>query len=548
MASFGTRDRHLDAASGREVVLCHQCRHEWYRDQRESLACPLCNSEAVEIVEPNNDPRAFPEFSFPSFFSDRSRQRRPEPDSDPEEDDIDDHFRRGGSPGTTFGAARVDREPPTRQDGDAILRRFADMLMNDLGGVRTPRAQPDPLFPFGRGQSRDRDDGLDQFGIFPPPGARSPGAPPAFQRTTFRSGPNSATFTFISTTSNVPEGAGAPPIPPAFPALFSQIMSNASPPSEREGRPAGSPGARPMPPGPMNFPTGLHEILASLLNPQAAVHGDAVYTQEALDRIITSLMEQNPSSNAAPPATQTAIERLEKKRIDENMLGPEGKAECTICIDELHKGDEVSVLPCSHWFHGECVILWLKEHNTCPICRASIEGEQSGQSGQNSNSNSAQQSSAQQTQQSRPDQHFEFRRAGPFALRSERYSRTRQENEERLNAIRNAGGYGSGSTINSPARRNSLSPSSTRDRPAGPTRRVRSPSLSRDRDAGESRYGDYSSGRSSQSRDTRDRAGQPGQSGQSSRDSNYGGAFSWIRDHLTRGSNSQSDRDRDRRR
>ncbi|PSR83674.1 hypothetical protein BD289DRAFT_336788, partial [Coniella lustricola] len=107
-----------------------------------------------------------------------------------------------------------------------------------------------------------------------------------------------------------------------------------------------------------------------------AVHGDVVYSQEALDRIITQLMDNNPQSNAAPPATEAALESLEKKKLDQEMLGDSTKAECTICIDEMNIGDEVTVLPCKHWFHGECVVLWLKEHNTCPICRASIEKQQ----------------------------------------------------------------------------------------------------------------------------------------------------------------------------
>ena len=85
-------------------------------------------------------------------------------------------------------------------------------------------------------------------------------------------------------------------------------------------------------------------------------------------------MEAEPQSNAAPPATQSAIERLEKKRLDEQMIGSHDKAECTICIDEIYLGEEVIVLPCKHWFHGECVLLWLKEHNTCPICRDPVEG------------------------------------------------------------------------------------------------------------------------------------------------------------------------------
>ncbi len=122
---------------------------------------------------------------------------------------------------------------------------------------------------------------------------------------------------------------------------------------------------------PMNPQVGaaLHQILASLMNPAVAVHGDAVYSQEALDRIISSLMEANPLSNAAPPASQAAIERLDTKEVDDEMLGPEGRAECTICIVEVERGSEVAVLPCKHWFHAECVVMWLKEHNTCPVCR-----------------------------------------------------------------------------------------------------------------------------------------------------------------------------------
>jgi hypothetical protein len=84
-------------------------------------------------------------------------------------------------------------------------------------------------------------------------------------------------------------------------------------------------------------------------------------------------MEANPQSNAAPPASESAIEKLEKKKLDRQMMGDSPKVECTICIYEMNLGDEVTVLPCKHWFHGECVVLWLKEHNTCPICRTPIE-------------------------------------------------------------------------------------------------------------------------------------------------------------------------------
>ena len=54
------------------------------------------------------------------------------------------------------------------------------------------------------------------------------------------------------------------------------------------------------------------------------------------------------------------------------MMGNDGRAECSICMDEVEIGQEVTVLPCNHWFHGECVTAWLKEHDTCPHCRKGI--------------------------------------------------------------------------------------------------------------------------------------------------------------------------------
>ena len=120
------------------------------------------------------------------------------------------------------------------------------------------------------------------------------------------------------------------------------------------------------------FARGLQEIL-NLFNPANAMMGDAVYSQEALDRIITQLMEANPQSNAAPPATEEGLNKLERKVVDKQLLGPEGKAECSICIDEMKEGQTAVFLPCKHWFHEECVVLWLKEHNTCPVCRTPIE-------------------------------------------------------------------------------------------------------------------------------------------------------------------------------
>lgn len=121
--------------------------------------------------------------------------------------------------------------------------------------------------------------------------------------------------------------------------------------------------------GPAGNPLAL---FSQLLNPANAAHGDAVFTQEALDRVISQLMEQNAGSNAPGPASEAAIQALPKRQLDKTMMGDDGKAECSICMDGVEIGNEVTVLPCNHWFHDTCVTAWLKEHDTCPHCRQGI--------------------------------------------------------------------------------------------------------------------------------------------------------------------------------
>ena len=116
----------------------------------------------------------------------------------------------------------------------------------------------------------------------------------------------------------------------------------------------------------------LSVIFSSLMNPSAAAHGDAVYTQEALDRVITQLMDANTASSAPGPATPAAIASLLTMKLDMAGLDDQGKAECSVCMDDVPVGTEVTILPCGHWFHRQCVTAWLSEHDTCPICRKSI--------------------------------------------------------------------------------------------------------------------------------------------------------------------------------
>ncbi|KAF0890099.1 hypothetical protein E2562_037660 [Oryza meyeriana var. granulata] len=48
--------------------------------------------------------------------------------------------------------------------------------------------------------------------------------------------------------------------------------------------------------------------------------------------------------------------------------------QCAVCIAVVKDGDTLRRLPaCGHAFHAPCVDEWLREHATCPMCRADVK-------------------------------------------------------------------------------------------------------------------------------------------------------------------------------
>lgn len=163
----------------------------------------------------------------------------------------------------------------------------------------------------------------------------------------------------------------------------------------------------------------LFGLLMPLLNPANAAHGDGVYTQEAFDRVVTQLMEQNNMGTAPGPASGEAISELPKVKITKDMLDPKtGNADCSICMESVEVGTEVTRLWCGHWFHGDCVGAWLREHDSCPQCRKGIRqarDEAQGRTGANATSSETANGGPVQPEGpgSRRPSHFRLHSEGP---------------------------------------------------------------------------------------------------------------------------------------
>lgn len=133
-------------------------------------------------------------------------------------------------------------------------------------------------------------------------------------------------------------------------------------------------------------PHGMHGMpplpFASLFDPSRARAGDAVFSQEALDRVVSQLMEQHATGNAPPGASENIINQLPRKKLGVEQLDENtGQAECSICMADVDIGEEIAVLPCKHWYHFDCIKAWLTEHDTCPVCREGITPKDQTQQG-----------------------------------------------------------------------------------------------------------------------------------------------------------------------
>ncbi|KAI3944489.1 hypothetical protein MKW92_044973 [Papaver armeniacum] len=72
-------------------------------------------------------------------------------------------------------------------------------------------------------------------------------------------------------------------------------------------------------------------------------------------------------------ASKSFIDGLKKEEYRHNNGDGKDSSSCAVCLEGIIDGSKISNMPCLHMFHSACLVTWLHESNSCPICRRQVD-------------------------------------------------------------------------------------------------------------------------------------------------------------------------------
>jgi E3 ubiquitin-protein ligase RNF115/126 len=100
------------------------------------------------------------------------------------------------------------------------------------------------------------------------------------------------------------------------------------------------------------------------------------YEEEEIENILNYIMNNDSNRYGSPPASKSEIDKLNKYILTKEKLDNYGNENiCSVCKEEFQIGNECMDLPCKHYFHKDCLMPWLNQHDSCPICRFELKTE-----------------------------------------------------------------------------------------------------------------------------------------------------------------------------
>lgn len=90
-----------------------------------------------------------------------------------------------------------------------------------------------------------------------------------------------------------------------------------------------------------------------------------------MDHGLDELIEQlNTNGRGPAPASRSSIEAMPTIKITQAHLHSD--SHCPICIERFELGSKAREMTCKHIYHSDCIVPWLIQHNSCPVCRVEL--------------------------------------------------------------------------------------------------------------------------------------------------------------------------------
>ncbi|XP_042064310.1 RING finger protein 11-like [Salvia splendens] len=108
-----------------------------------------------------------------------------------------------------------------------------------------------------------------------------------------------------------------------------------------------------------SYPAAYHQPW----NTRSSAEEESKLSPEEQKQAVNKLRKQLYS-----PHIYNIIKRLGNKSAAAATSDDEGKR-CAVCLDDFETKQFVTITPCNHMFHEECIVPWVKTQGKCPVCR-----------------------------------------------------------------------------------------------------------------------------------------------------------------------------------
>ncbi|KAL2239992.1 probable E3 ubiquitin-protein ligase RHC1A [Sesamum indicum] len=214
----------------------------------------------------------------------------------------------------------------------------------------------------------------------------------------------------------------------AFAALMRHRMTGRDPNFDVRTRPGMLPersvGIGSRPPGPLlifhgQHPAGLpdQDPFDFFFNSSPGMgHRQADFSDFFMGHGLHELIEQLSMNDrrGPPPAPRSAIDAMPTIKITQRHLNTD--AHCPVCKDKFELGSKARQMPCDHIYHSDCIVPWLVEHNSCPVCRLELPSQGSGSARPNWNERTGNPSSSGASSNRRENNSQNQGRWNPFSF------------------------------------------------------------------------------------------------------------------------------------